>query len=103
MPSREEKQRRRELLRHLKQVEQARAEDAMPLAKADLKDLFDYVDAKLQAEGCDRTLAGTLAFLRERQLPEQSIVEWLREYGGYCDCEVIANVEGEWGEVVGSI
>ncbi len=30
-------------------------------------------------------------------------VAWLAEYGGGCDCEVIANVEDRWGEVVGSV
>jgi hypothetical protein len=80
----------------------AEAEAAMPISKPDLKALFDYVDEKLEDDGCDRTLKATTAFLLQRQLPQDLITDWLREEGGGCDCEVIANVEGTWGEVVGS-
>jgi hypothetical protein len=26
-----------------------------------------------------------------------TVIPWLREQGGYCDCEVLANVEERWG------
>jgi hypothetical protein len=28
-------------------------------------------------------------------------VQWLCAHGGFCDCEVVFNVEQEWGERVG--
>lgn len=103
MPSKEEKLRRKAIMEELQRAERARAEAELPLPKPELKALFDFVDARLEAAGCDRTLAHTFAFLDERKLPREPVVRWLNEYGGYCDCEVIANVEDAWGELVGSL
>jgi hypothetical protein len=91
-----EKQRRKKILRELRQERQAEADAKMPLKKADLKALFDWVDGKLVVEGCDRTLRHTEAFLRSQGLPVEEVEVWLQDYGGFCDCEVIANVEGVW-------
>ena len=100
MPSNDEKQRRKTLVNQLQQAQRARTEAQLPLSKPDLKALFDHVDTRLEAEGCDRTLRHTLAFLEANQLPRESVVMWLNENGGYCDCEVIANVEEACGEAV---
>jgi len=80
----------------------------MPISKADLRDLFTLLDSTLfEQRGdkiwchCDHTLRHTREFLRSRSLPEEAIAEWLGEYGGYCDCEVAANVTNYWTEHVG--
>jgi len=73
----------------------------MPIFKPDLKALFEYVEVKFREDGCDNTLKATRAFLSERQLPEELIVDWLIDEGGGCDCEVMANAEETWGEFVG--
>jgi hypothetical protein len=31
--------------------------------------------------------------LHERRLEPQSVLPWLAEQGGYCDCEVLANLD----------
>ena len=100
MPSKDEQQRRKALVNQVQQVQRAQAEAQLPLFKPDLKALFDHVDERLEAEGCDHTLRHTLAFVEAKQLPRESVVKWLNENGGYCDCEVIANVEEVWGEAV---
>jgi hypothetical protein len=81
----------------------AEEEAKLPLTKADLKALFDHVDSRLAEHGCDHTLVHTREFLTQRGLPQETVVPWLREYHGYCDCEVIANVEEAWGERIGSV
>jgi hypothetical protein len=35
-----------------------------------------------------------------RGLAVEKTVPWLREQGGYCDCEVLANVEDRFGELI---
>jgi hypothetical protein len=30
-------------------------------------------------------------------MPVAMVIHWLRDQGGYCDCEVLANVEERWG------
>ena len=97
MPSKEEKERRKKLVKTLQEKEHAGAIAKLPLSKQDMREMFDWVDAKLQ-DGCDTTLRYTLEFIKGRELPEEEIVQWLKEYGGGCDCEVIANVESTWGD-----
>lgn len=64
---------------------------SIPMPQQDLRDLFDHLDELCAS--CDHTLRYTMAFLKQRGLNAECIVTWLRDNGGYCDCEVIANVE----------
>jgi hypothetical protein len=73
--------------------------DSIPLPHADLNALFDYLDRD-GCPPCDHSLRGTIQFLRERNLQMDPIVAWLREHGGYCDCEVLANVEETFGPLI---
>ena len=93
-----EKQRRRAILRGLKGKERAQFIASLPASRADIRDLFDYLDST--DEPCGHSLNQTLEFLRDRGLPEEKIVAWLEEHGGYCDCEVISNVEDAWNQMV---
>ncbi|HEX6747948.1 MAG TPA: DUF2695 domain-containing protein [Longimicrobium sp.] len=69
----------------------------MPVSHGDLRGLFDALDEALEG-GCDQTLRHTRAFLRSRGMDEARVLPWLAEYGGHCDCEVLANVGGEWDD-----
>jgi Protein of unknown function (DUF2695) len=80
----------------------------MPISKTDLRSLFELLDSTLfERRGdqtwcyCDHTLRRTREFLQSRSLPEDAIAAWLGEYGGYCDCEVAANVTDYWAGLVG--
>jgi hypothetical protein len=92
MPSKSEKERRK-LLKGTLDRQRLNAEAAaLPFPMTDLQRLFDYLDARSD-EGCDHTFRITLEFLQESKLPEANVLSWLKEHGGYCDCEVLANVE----------
>lgn len=93
MPSHEEQQRRKGVRSALRQAEreQIKATLHMPLPR--MKALFDFIDQKLSESECDDTLRHTIAFLNEHQIPPADVVSWLEQAGGYCDCEVMANVE----------
>ena len=106
MPSKEEKQRRAQLLQGLQKKrddELAEAIAQMPFTKDELRELFDFVDARLEEFGCDSTLRHAKEFIGERKLPEEKTLLWLEEQHGFCDCEVISIVEEAWGETVGSV
>lgn len=87
---------RKAMLRAFKAQQRAAAAAALPLPRADLAALFDHLDAELSEVGCDDTLRLTTRFLTERGLDVERVTGWLRGAGGYCDCEVLANVEGQW-------
>ena len=68
----------------------------MPISFGDLAELFNHLDEQLGEQGCGHTQKITKAFLENKKLNTDAILPWLEEYGGYCDCEVLANVEERW-------
>lgn len=96
MANSEERERRKRLVRAIAQKAQAEAEARMPISRDDLDDLFNHLDEELPKFGCNHSLELTKAFLTLRSVDAESVVPWLGEYGGFCDCEVLANVEDAW-------
>ncbi len=86
-----EKQRRKIVRDQLRQAEKRKAEARLPAPKDQLSKLLEWVDDHLEG-GCDHTLSKTLEFISANGLDEAPTVQWLNEYGGFCDCEVVANV-----------
>ncbi len=72
---------------------------SIPMSKEALRELFDQLDGGL-SQGCDHSLRLTTTFLEHKNLDVQRVVPWLREHGGYCDCEVLANVEDKFGDLI---
>lgn len=66
---------------------------ALPLPVAELKALFDMLDAELPVKGCDHTRRLTQAWLETLGHPVESVFAWLDTQSSYCDCEILANVE----------
>ena len=87
-----ERERRKQLLRTLKTEELLQAAQDLPAPKPTLESLFDWLDEKLGESDCDDTPRLTLEFAKLNGLDEQRLRTWTEKYGGYCDCEVLANV-----------
>jgi hypothetical protein len=81
----------RRLKKEWKRRQQAAARDAFPLDSPSLAALFDHVDAQLATQSCDHSLKTTRQWLDENVADPEPVLSWLREHGGYCDCEVVAN------------
>jgi len=93
MTTKSEKENRKDILRQLREKEKADFNKSLPMDKETFKELFDYLDEGL-GEGCDHTMTMTLDFLKQKEIKNiDEVVEWLNDKGGYCDCEVLANVE----------
>jgi hypothetical protein len=81
-------------LRHaLRDEERAQSRAAFPIAPDALGALFDALDEALSDQSCDHTRRFTKAWLESRGHPIELTFAWLDEHGGFCDCEVLANVE----------
>ncbi|MGB4811596.1 MAG: DUF2695 domain-containing protein [Methylophilaceae bacterium] len=96
MASKEEKRRRAALVQAIVDKDTQKAIAEMPISLQDLDSLFNYLDEHLETEGCDHTNNITCRFLASKHLNQEKILPWLETYGGYCDCEVLANVEDSW-------
>ena len=97
MADRSEVQRRKELRRAAEAKQRASEEASLPVPKEVLWVLFDYLDESL-ANGCDHSLRLTEQFLASREIKPELVIPWLGDYGGFCDCEVLFNVEERWGK-----
>lgn len=72
------------------------AQDAFPISDALLESMFEAVDVKVAAVGCDHTLRFAVSWIAENKQSEAKILSWLSEHGGFCDCEVLANAADHW-------
>ncbi|WP_047515935.1 DUF2695 domain-containing protein [Methylophilus sp. UBA6697] len=88
-------ERKKVLKESFKAKEQEMLVSSMELSVSDLKALFVHLDSELKA-GCDHTLSKTLDFLGDRKFEPATVIPWLKEHGGYCDCEVLVNVESDY-------
>ncbi len=98
MTSKAEKARRAALVKGAADAKYAAALAAMPLPLNDLRALFDHLDHTFQQDSCDHSVRLTECFLSERGLDVERVTAWLQQYGGFCDCEVLANVTEFWGD-----
>lgn len=98
MSNRPEKNARKALIRRVKQREREEAESRLPMPRSELAALFDVLDERLGPEPCDHSLRHTRAFLDSHGLSEESVLPWLADQGGHCDCEILCNVENTWAD-----
>ena len=76
-------------------AEQARSAARMPLDRPALEALLDHVEAAVAADGCDHTRAATDAWAEQQGVDLDRLHEGLEEYGGFCDCEVVMNLDAD--------
>lgn len=94
MSNEDKKETRKDIKRRIRENERQRQLDEIPLHETVLRQLFDYIDSELKNTGCDHTLRHSVTFLEKSKVPHiDQVISWLNDNGGYCDCEVIANVE----------
>lgn len=89
-----EKERRKQILNEFREMQQKEFEQSLPMDRVIFENLFDYLDNQLEENGCDDTNKLTTEFLEKNKIEIiETVLNWLAENGGYCDCEILANVE----------
>lgn len=74
--------------------DRAEALSRMPFSPAAYAELVWRLAERLEKESCDSvSLRITREILADMKLDIPSAVQWLESLGGYCDCEVLMNVE----------
>ena len=72
-------------------------ESSLPLDRQTFQNLFYNLDKALTDKNCDDTNSLTKTFLTQSNIQNvDEVLEWLAEQGGYCDCEILANVEEQF-------
>ncbi|MDF3078625.1 MAG: hypothetical protein K0S09_2514 [Sphingobacteriaceae bacterium] len=93
MKTSEEINRQKHLLQDLKLKEKLEFIKSLPFHTERFNDLFDFLNQRLTEVECDDTLVLTTEYLQENGLYSEKVIDFLKENGGYCDCEVLNNVE----------
>lgn len=92
--------RKRVLKAQARATEQQKLLESLPMEISNLKDLLSHLN-KDPAPPCNHTHQETVEFLKSRNIDTTAVIPWLREHGGFCDCEVIYNVYDAVGDLVG--
>ena len=97
MPDKSEKVRRKQIMGDLKKKADQEFESSLPMDRESFQKLFDYLDTELTDKNCDDTNSLTKTFLLQSNIQKiDEVLEWLADHGGYCDCEILANVEQQF-------
>jgi len=92
-----EKQQRKEVQKVFAQEKLDNFRASLPMEEKCFLALFYYLEKALQRVPCDHTLRYTTLFLTENKVSDpEKVVDWLTSNGGYCDCEVLYNVEEQF-------
>lgn len=86
---------RRRLKAEYKRAERDEARGHMVLDADQLDELLDYVEAEVESAGCDHSLRATRAWAAANEIEPEVLAESLGHFGGFCDCEVLLNVDAE--------
>lgn len=97
MPDKSEKERRKQIMDDLKNKADQEFESSLPMSRDNFKKLFDYLDMQLTDKDCNDTNGLTKTFLLQSNIEKvDEVLDWLADHGGYCDCEILANVEEQF-------
>ena len=92
-----EKKKRTEARKILVQKELDDFKASLPMEEKRFVALFHFLEKALQEHPCNHTLGYTTLFLTENKVSDpEKVISWLTSHGGYCDCEVLCNVEEQF-------
>jgi len=76
----------------------AEARARFPLPDDVLAAFFADLEERVDENGCDDTRRFAEEWLAARGHNTEGVIAWLAAAGGYCDCEVVANVKPHWAD-----
>ena len=92
-----EKRKRKEARKILTQKELDDFRASLPMKEKHFVALFHFLEKALQEHPCNHTLGYTTLFLTENKVPDpEKVISWLTSHEGYCDCEVLYNIEEQF-------
>lgn len=73
--------------------------EKLPAGKADIEEMFDFVEMKLEDESCNHTLRFAMQYIMENRLNFPKLSGWLSSNAGVCDCKVLERIAPVWWKV----
>ena len=88
-----DKNQKKSLKQAWRDEEREKSRRAFPLPVDELIQLFDMLDRELPHNPCNHTRRLTQAWLESRGHNVERMFAWLDEHNGFCDCQILGNVE----------
>ncbi|WDF59616.1 DUF2695 domain-containing protein [Flavobacterium sp. KACC 22758] len=89
-----DKKKRKEISDRLRKEKLIEFRQSLPIDENLFPKLFDFLEDGLEKNGCNHNSLITEKFLQKNGITNATeVICWLAENGGYCDCEILANVE----------
>ena len=88
-----DKNAKKKLKDSFKQQQQIKFEESLPISISLLEEYFNFLDEFADECDCDDSFRLTKKFFQDKEVDYPKIINWLKDNGGYCDCEALANVE----------
>jgi len=70
--------------------------ESLPMKEIDFLPLFDFLNSELPQNRCQHDFSLLESYCKKKGLDFSVLVEWLKKQGGFCDCEILANVEEQF-------
>jgi hypothetical protein len=91
----------KELKKKYREEQKQKTIGMMPFDVKTLKALLDNIDDQITE--CDHTSDITKKFCEQNNLNTQVVISWLNSHGGFCDCEILNNLDGTPAKFVGLV
>jgi hypothetical protein len=86
---------RRKLKAEYLRKEREAVREKLALDEAQLRGLLSWLESELGSGECDHTQRRAERWCAERRVDAGAVLPRLAELGGYCDCEIVANVDAD--------
>ena len=84
------------LTKEFKEKELKAFRESLPMKETDFPPLFDFLDNELSENDCQGDCSLLEKYCKEKNLDFITLTEWFKKYGGFCDCEILVNVEEQF-------
>ncbi|MDR2920349.1 MAG: DUF2695 domain-containing protein [Tannerella sp.] len=91
-----DKEARKALKKEFKEKELKAFRESLPMKETDFLPLFDFLDSELSENGCRDDFSLLEKYCKKKKLDASALEKWFKEHGGFCDCEIFANVEEQF-------
>ena len=86
---------KKQLKKQFKRNEVIENRNKLCLSVSELIELLDFLDDQLSKTPCDHSLNHMKQWARIKNIDWQEMASGLEEFGAFCDCEILFNIDPE--------
>ena len=91
-----DKKAKKTLKKEFKENELKAFRESLPMKETDFLPLFDFLDNELSENECKNDCSLLEKYCKKKKLDFATLTEWFKKHGGFCDCEILGNVEEQF-------